>query len=305
MTKKLYVLIIILMPVLTFAQDSLKYTNTEIIYGRKDGMALTMLKLSPTGKSNGKAIISVLSGNWISAYRQVENATKYAILYIDRGYTVFLVMHGSQPRYTIPEEVADIKRAVRFVRYHSKDYGIDPDHIGITGASSGGHLSLMVATTDDVKDAASKDPVDQVSSRVQAVAIFFPPTDFLHFGQANFTAANSKAMLATAGVAAAFDFKTWDMSSKTYIPVSDSVKMDIVKQMSPIYSVTSDDPPIFIVHGDADFVVPIQQSKAIIEKFKAAKVPNEFIILPGRGHGWLDSTPERTKFADWFDKYLK
>ncbi len=72
-----------------------------------------------------------------------------------------------------------MKRAVRFIRYNAKEYHIDPAHIGITGASSGGHLSLMTGLSDDKIDTASKDPVNLVSSRVQAVAVFYPPTDFL------------------------------------------------------------------------------------------------------------------------------
>ena len=76
-----------------------------------------------------------------------------------------------------------MNRAVRFIRYHARDYGIDPDRIGIYGASAGGHLSLMQGTAGDVGDPKAKDAVDRVSSRVQAVACFFPPTDFLNYGK--------------------------------------------------------------------------------------------------------------------------
>ena len=76
-----------------------------------------------------------------------------------------------------------MNRAVRFIRYHAKDYTIDPDRIGITGGSAGGHLSLMQGTAGDAGDPKAKDPVDRTSSRVQAVACFFPPTDFLNWGE--------------------------------------------------------------------------------------------------------------------------
>ena len=102
---------------------------------------------------------------------------------LKRGYTVFAVVHGSQPRYTIPEIVADMNRAVRFIRYHAADYHIDPDRIGITGGSAGGHLSLMQGTAGDKGNPDAKDPIDRTSSRVQAVACFFPPTDFLNYGK--------------------------------------------------------------------------------------------------------------------------
>ena len=97
---------------------------------------------------------------------------------LKRGYTVFAVVHGSQPRFTIPEILKDMNRAVRFIRYHAKDYHIDPDRIGMTGASAGGHLSLMQGTAGDTGDKLAKDPIDQTSSRVQAVGCFFPPPIF-------------------------------------------------------------------------------------------------------------------------------
>ncbi len=287
------------------AQDSSSYTHTEIIYGRKDGMALTMVKVSPRTNSNSRAIVELVSGNWISSYRGIDNRIKAAVTYTKRGYTVFLVIHGSQPRYTIPDELGDIKRAIRFIRYNAKEYAIEADHIGITGYSSGGNLSLLAALTDDVKDDSSRDPVDQVSSRVQAVGVFFPPTDFLHFGTTNFGAAQNKKMLASIGVAGAFDFKVLDPATKTYIPVSDSMAMVIAKQVSPLYAVSADDPPTLIIHGDADRLVPLQQSESIIAKLKEAKVPNDLIIAKGKGHGWSDMSPEKEKMADWFDRYLK
>src|SRR5262249_59993829 len=97
-------------------------------------------------------------------------------------YTLFLVRHGSSPRYFIPEMVSDVHRAIRFIRFHAKDYGIDPNRIGISGASSGAHLALMAALTADDGKADAKDPVERVSSRAQAVVAWFPPTDLLNFG---------------------------------------------------------------------------------------------------------------------------
>lgn len=287
----------------SFAQDS-SYTRTELIYGRKDGMALTMVELSPKQHAKGKAVISLVSGNWISGYSNEIRFERQAGLYVSSGYTVFLVMHGSQPRYSIQDEIADVKRAVRFIRYNAKTYGIDPDHIGITGSSSGGHLSLAAALADDIIKPTAADPVDRVSSRVQAAAVFFPPTDFLNWGAAN-TGAN-KDRMRKFGVAAAFDFKKISDSTGMYEHITDENKVkEIAAEISPIYAVTSDDPPVMIAHGDADPVVPLQQSQSIIQKLKEAKVPNEFILKPGGQHGWKDSDTEVKRFIEWFDRYLK
>src|SRR5205823_13512724 len=110
---------------------------------------------------------------------------------------------GSQPRFTIPEILQDMHRATRFIRYHAKDYKIDPDRIGISGASAGGHLSLMQGMAGDLGDPNAKDPVDRVSSRVQAVACFFPPTDFLNYGKPGEVALGNGVL---ENVPAPFDF---------------------------------------------------------------------------------------------------
>ena len=102
------------------AQDSLVLTKNEIIYGRKDGMALTMMLLKPTGSGNGKAIISVLNGNWVSAPRMMDAFLTRSNIYLEKGYTMFGVMVSSQPQYTIPDEINDLKRAVRFISYNAK-----------------------------------------------------------------------------------------------------------------------------------------------------------------------------------------
>lgn len=298
---------IVILSILNFqplhAQDSLSYTQTEIIYGRKDGMALTLIKLAPKKQSKHRGIITVVSGNWVSNYGMLPGFIRHAINYVNSGYTMFLVMHGSQPRYAINDETEDLRRAVRFVRFNAKEYNIDPAHIGITGYSSGGHLALMTALADDNINAAAKDSVDRVSARVQAAAVFYPPTDFMNWGSSNTTP--DKNTLIKFGVASAFDFKTLSTATGMYehIASPDSI-LAITKKVSPIMLVSKDDPPVSIIHGDKDRVVPLQQSESIIEKLKAAGVPNELFIKAGADHGWPNSEIEEKRFIAWFDKYL-
>lgn len=287
------------------AIDTLSVKRTEIAYARKDGMALMMVMQQPQ-KTNGKAIISLVSGNWKSNYEMLPRFEDKDKIYLDNGYTIFNVMTSSQPRYAIPDEVEDVKKAVRFVRYHAKEYEIDPGKIGITGLSSGGHLSLMLATADDKMDSTSKQPIDRVSSKVQAIVAFYPPTDFLNYGKEGINATVMQTFLVATGLAAAFDFKRWNDTTRTYVSITDlATKLAIAKQNSPIYSVSSDDPPVMIIHGDADRLVPLQQSESIIKKFEEVNVPSKLIIKKGAGHGWRDSGVEEQSSVEWFDKYLK
>src|SRR5205823_4416542 len=108
--------------------------------------------------------------------------------FLDRGYVVFAVLHGSQPKYTIPEVLDDMHRAVRFIRANARKYGVDPDRLGISGGAAGGHLSLMQGTAFKPGNREAKDPVEREPSRVGAVGCFFPPTDFLNYGKEGETA---------------------------------------------------------------------------------------------------------------------
>ncbi len=216
---------------------------------------------------------------------------------------MFAVVHGSQPRYTVPEIVRDIDRAVRFVRFKAKDFHVDPDRIGICGASAGGHLSLMQGTTGSAGDPDAKDPVSRVSSRVQAVACFFPPTDFLNYGE------DGKAMTEPEDFGkpfrAAFDFRERDPDSNLLVPVDDPEKRrEITKAISPISHVSEDDPPTLMIHGDADPLVPYQQSEVMLNALQKAGVPSKLVTKPGAGHGWVTLPLDVAILADWFDEYL-
>jgi acetyl esterase/lipase len=280
-----------------------EFTRKEdVIYGRKYGTALTMDVFTPTKAPNGAAIVTIISGGFYSSHDAISPI--FLKPFLDRGYTVFAVVHGSQPRYTIPEIVDDVNRSIRFIRHHAVDYGIDPDRIGVTGASAGAHLSLMLGTAGSAGDPTATDPVDRESSRIAAVACFFPPTDFLDYG------VNGKNLIHpkdhAAAFRAAFDYRVLDPKTMLWVPVTDEAKrIEISKSISPALHVTPDDAPTLIYHGDADPLVPLQQSELILEKFKAAGVPAKLVVKPGAGHGWLTMLADLGAFADWFDTYLQ
>ena len=187
------------------------YTRKEdVIYGRKFGSALTMDVFTPKEKVNGAAVIWVVSGGWFSNHDSINLAFLKELL--SRGYTVFAVVHGSQPKYTIPEAIADMTLSVRYIRAHAADFKIDPNRIGVTGGSAGGHLSLMLGTAGDPGDEKSQDPIARASSRVQAVACFFPPTDFMNYGTPGYKWLNRGPKDA---FRAPFDFHVWNPEPET------------------------------------------------------------------------------------------
>ena len=275
--------------------------KTDVIYGRKFGTALTLDVFTPK-KANGAAVIIVVSGGFFSSHDSIN--PMLAAPLVARGYTVFAVVHGSQPKFTIPEIVKDMNRAVRFIRHHAKEYGIDPARIGVSGASAGGHLSLMLGTDGDQGDPAAKDPVDRESSRVQAVACFFPPTDFLNYGAPGKELIHAKDH--APAFRAAFDFYELDPTTRVWTPITDDVRLrKMTRDISPASHVSADDAPTLIVHGDADRLVPLQQSEEFVDLLKKAGVAAKLVVKPNAGHGWTTIALDVSTFADWFDEHLK
>jgi acetyl esterase/lipase len=276
------------------------FTRTEdVIYGRKFGTALTLDVFAPK-QPNGAAVVFVVSGGWYSSHDSINLG--FAAEFLKRGYTVFAVVHGSQPKFTIPEVLEDMHRSIRFIRNRAAQYQIDPNRIGICGLSAGGHLSLMQGTAGNAGNPEAQDPVDRESSRVQAVACFFPPTDFLNYGKPGENAIGRGVLK---DFRAPFDFHEFSAIVKAFVPITDEARiLEIGKLISPVNHVTRDDPPSLIIHGDADTLVPIQQAELIIGRFKDAGVPCELVVKKGLAHGWGDIGNDFPTLADWFDKYL-
>ena len=193
-------------------------------------------------------------------------------------------------------------RSVRFIRSRAEQYQIDPNRIGITGGSAGGHLSLMQGTAGTLGKPDAKDPVDRQSSRVQAVACFFPPTDFLNYGKPGENALGRGILK---NFRAPFDFHELDKATNAFVPITDEERiLTIGRSISPVNHVSNDDPPTLIIHGDADLLVPIQQAELVLGKLKEAGVPTELVVKKGAAHGWADIGKDTAILADWFDKHL-
>jgi acetyl esterase/lipase len=273
-----------------WAQTNVDFTRTEdVIYGRKFGTALTLDVFQPR-PANGVGIILMVSGGWFSSHESI-NADYFRAL-LNRGYTVFAVVHGSQPKFVITEIVPDINRAVRFIRHNAAHYGVDPNRLGITGGSAGGHLSLTMGTQGGPGDANAKDLVDRESSAVQCVACFFPPTDFLNYGRPGEDAV---------GVGTLKDFKS------AFGPRADAEegRQKLGREISPIYFIHSNMPPMLIIHGGADTLVPIYQAQTFVKGCEAVGSKAKLVVREGKQHGWPDMGKDMELLADWFDEHLR
>lgn len=262
----------------------------DVVYAEVHGTGLLMDVFAPKGKTNGLGIVDVVSGAYHSDRRKLRDhilAQLYSIL-CSRGYTVFAIRPGSRTRYTGAEMTAHVKLGIRYVKQHAADYRIDPERLGLTGASAGGHLATLAAITPAEAQPDAKDKLLHYDTRVKAAAIFFPPTDFLDW--------NGK--MADLGLLGDLLFLGGAQGR------SEEEIKERARQISPARLVAGPTIPFLFIHGDADPLVPLQQSQKMVAALKAAGGSAELIVKPGGGHPWL-TLPEEVKImADWFDRHL-
>ena len=271
-----------------YFHPTVQRTNA-VAYGKRGADTLALDVLRPT-KPNGLGVLLLVSGGWQSG-KPGSFREWIAAPLIRRGYTVIPVYHVSRPKATIMEIVDDMHRAVRFVRHHAKDYGIDPQRIGVTGGSAGGHLSLMLATRGGSGRPDATDLVDRESSAVQAAAIFYPVTDFLNLGKSRENPGDGGPPKSYAD---GFGPQVTNMSAWKIIG----------REMSPIYHVTSNLPPVLIHHGDADTLTPLEQTQWFQAAAQKAGRDVKVEVHPGGDHGWLTMPLDIRQFGIWFDEHL-
>ena len=286
------------------AIETENYTRKETIYGRTYGTALTMDIFTPKKNSNGLGIVLFISEGWYSEREKTEyNIPIYIDHFIQNGYTVFAVIHGSNPKFSLQENYEHAKRAVRFIRHNAKEFGINPNNIGATGDSAGGHLSLLVGSDKGTEDKNSEDPIERQSCKVQSIVAFFPPTDFFNWGEIGNKMLGNHPKVSLKG---AFTFYELDSTTNSLEKVTAQTKIyEIVKGLSPIYQVNELTSPTLIVYGDSDSFIPIQQSQSLAKRLRELNVPTETIVEKGGEHDEITIKNNIGQAIQWFNKYLK
>ncbi len=263
----------------------------DLVYAEVHGTGLLMDVFTPSGKSNGLAIVDVVSGAWYTDRNKIRDhmlAGLYEI-HCAKGYTVFALRPGSKTRYTALEMDQNVKTGIRYVKSHASEYGIDPERLGLTGASAGGHLATLAALTPLDAKPDAKNPLERFSTRVRAVGVFFPPTDFVNWKDGQATDPKIIVPLLFVGGGAG---------------KSESEIQEQARLSSPLHRVTKPEPPFLLIHGDADPVVPLEHSEKLVKAITDAGGKAELIVKKGGGHPWLTLPQEVKVLADWFDREL-
>lgn len=208
-------------------------------------------------KATGAGVVVFPGGGYVHLATEKEG-TKPAEWLNQLGVAAFVVKYRLGPRYHYPVEFEDGVRAVRYVRYHAKDYGISSDKIGVWGFSAGGHMASSVGTHFDSGNPQATDPIDRVSSRPGFMILSYPVITltgpYAHQGSAqNFLGPNPAAGLA--------------------------------EKFSNQLQVTAQTPPTFLFCTDDDGTVPAENSMMFFGALKRNHVPAELHIFEHGPHG--------------------
>jgi acetyl esterase/lipase len=257
----------------------------DVIYGHRDGMALTYDVFKPVKNANGALVVNIVSAGWRSSWATPEERQARYQALIDKGFIVVALYHASAPRFQVPDAVADVRLGMRHIKLHAADYGADPKRIGVWGASAGGHLALVAGMMADDGNPAAANPLERSGNRIAAVVAYFPPTDLA-------------LLLQGRAKAGAIDFDD-----------------KLLPSVSPILDVDARDPPTLILQGDADRGVPPAQAEAMHAALDKVGVENKLQMFAGADHDfYVKGDPARTDayatdamnaMVGWFESHLK
>jgi len=277
-------LVVALLPAWTSVPDEIVF-EAGIEYARPGGESLQLDLARPKSPSAKCPAVLCIHGGGFRAGKR-EGWDGRCKMLAERGYVAATVTYRLAPKFPYPAAVHDVKAAVRWLRANAATYSIDPDRIGVTGDSAGGHLAQFLGVTGGVSEFEGDGGNPGVSSRVSCVVNWYGPSDF--------TKSYGKS------VDAAEVLPLW-------LGGDDTKEHRKHIQASPLYWVTPDAAPTLLLHGTKDPYVAFEQAEWIRDRLKAAEVEVELVAFEGAGHGFKGPDAEKAQKAmvDFFDRHLK
>jgi acetyl esterase/lipase len=271
----------------------------NVVYGMVSGAAL-LLDVHRPAKPNGYGIVFIAGSAFQASPAYGAKPIKETQIDLwgppltDAGYTVFSINHRGAPRFHYPAAIEDVQRAIRFVRAHAMDYGIDGTRLGGLGGSSGGNLIGLAAVRAAPGTAADADAVNREPATLQAIVLRAAVSDLRK--------PHSPRHM------------SFVVSYMETPPGDEPEVRALYEAASPITQVSARTPPTLLIHGDADDLVPYSQSIALEGALQAAGVETKLVTVPGGKHapdfgvagprpaGWPNYYDEMVR---WFDRHLR
>ena len=294
-------------------------THPDLTYAVVGGTPLRLdLYLPTSGSAPYPCVVWIHGGGWQGGSRYpIPPAAQrllplgIAVASVQYRLTSQAAQFGGEP-VIFPAQIHDVKGAVRWLRAHAAEYGLDDTRFGSWGSSAGGHLSALLGTSGGVAEleGVTGGNLDQ-SSVVHAFGDYFGPTDILHI-QDMVTTPPGSTIQHDAPTSPESRLIGWDDPGQGLGDVKANLEnpnppypalVQLLLLVDPIQHVSADDPPAFIAHGTNDTSVPIGQSIALSDAYAAAGLSRRWRPVTGAGHGFLGAATDSLA-ADFFRRVL-
>jgi acetyl esterase/lipase len=258
--------------------------HADLQYAARESGPLALDLYAPERELAAPLVVSIHGGGWQSGDR---TQTGDILRLVDRGYAVASVSYRLTDAAAFPGQIRDCRAAVRWLRAHADEYGLDPDRVAACGWSAGGHLAALLGTAPDAAF-GDRDVHPDESHRVGAVVDCFGPTDLLAMcdqeSDPDHAAADSPEGKLVGG------------------PVPE--RSDRARRASPLTHVDGTEPPFLVVHGGADRVVPRAQSDQFVSALADADDAVTYHVVAGGGHGDFDDPAVSALVDGFLDRHL-
>ena len=252
-----------------------------------DGHSLKLDLYLPENVKSAPLLVWIHGGGWRAGSKNNCSVSWLA----EKGFAVASISYRLTDKAIFPAQIHDCKAALRWLRANKSKYAYSSEKVAVAGSSAGGMLAALMGTSGDVKalEGTVGGNNDQ-SSRVDAVIDFYGASDFILRSKTQPHRANKEGSVVYRLLGGGAD-----------------KKVELAKQASAAYHVSSDDPPMLVFHGDKDNTVLLDQSLKIQEVYKKAQLPLDLHILKGAGHGGKQfySEDNKKKMLVFLNKYLK
>ena len=238
---------------------------SNVVFAAPEGQPLRMDLYVPKTDKPAPVVIWIFGGSWKfgskTFHLNVRDLTRHGIAVASIDYRL-----SGVAKY--PAQLDDCRAAMNWLRESGGRFGIDPQRIGVSGESAGGHLAALLGTLEG-------------APRIRAVFAMYPPTDLVILGRkyANPHEPTNIDQLLGGAI---------------------EEKLGAAAEASPVNHVRRTSPPFLLIHGARDELVPIDQSERLVQKLRRSRVPARLIVVPNKEHWFFLSRKEVSEVADFF-----